>query len=354
MTGGGAAPSASRRDRLARDLLTVRPHGDAHWVALRAGICVLVPLLVLWATGHLTWSIFAVFGAMTSLYGRNRVHVPGLQLQVQVGVLLTLVTAGGVLVGTSEHRAWLAVPLAALLASGAALLSDVQDWHPPGALFPVFAFTACASLPAQPRDVPVALAVAAAAAAFAVVVGNLGAFWRARRRPRDRDGRTPWRRGDWAASLGWHVLPSGLAVLVAGSVATGVGIGHPYWAMVSAVVPLVAREFRDQLVRGLHRLVGTALGLAVAAVVLAVDPPALALIALVTLLQVGAELLIGRNYALALTCVTPLALLMVYLVAGGDRQALLLDQGLETVIGVAVGLVVGYLTRAGVGQPPVR
>ena len=71
------------------------------------------------------------------------------------------------------------------------------------------------------------------------------------------------------------------------------------------------------------------------------------LIGVIVLLQVLAELLVGRNYALALVVITPLALLMVHLVAPVPARVLLLDRGVETLIGVAVGMVVGYLTRPG-------
>nr|WP_242679968.1 FUSC family protein [Nocardioides sp. IC4_145] len=304
----------------------------------------MVPLLVLLAADRVEWSIYAAFGAFTSLYGRERVGPLRLRLQTEVGVLLAGVVVAGVLVGTSEHRAWLAVPLAALLAAGAAVLSDRQRWHPPGALFPVFAFTACASIPSEPADAPVALLVAGATAAFALLVGNAGAGLRrqwgyAATRPPGEPaiGRST---GLWR-----HVAPSALAVLVAGALATGLGIGHPYWAMVSAVVPLAAADPLRQVVRGLHRIVGTTLGLGLAALLLAWDPSPLGVVLVVVLLQVLAELLVGRNYAAALVVITPLALLMVHLVAPTPTATLLLDRGVETLLGVVVGLVVGRAAR---------
>jgi uncharacterized membrane protein YccC len=115
--------------------------------------------------------------------------------------------------------------------------------------------------------------------------------------------------------------------------------------MVSAVVPLMGVDITQQVVRGVHRVVGTLVGLVLAGGLLAVDLPVLALIAVVVALQAGAELWVGRNYAIALVFVTPLALLMVHLVAPVPPSVLIVDRGVETVIGVAVGLVLGWLTR---------
>jgi hypothetical protein len=312
-------------------------------VALRAGVSVLVPLLVLWAIGQQQWSIYAAFGAFTSLYGRNHVHLSRTRMQLTLGVLLTVATTAGVVVGLSPHRAWLAVPATALVAVGGSLVSDAQDWHPPGPLFLVFAFAACASLPSEAVDVLAAVVVAGASAGFSVLVGGAGARWRGR--GRRAAPRPAVRRAPYAAVARRHAWRNGLAVAIAGGLATAMGIGHPYWAMVSAVVPLASRDLGQQVTRGLHRVIGTGLGLGVAAVLFALDPRGLLLILVIVLLQVGAELLVGRNYALALVVVTPLALLMVHVVAPTPARTLLWDRGVETLIGVVIGLGVGYLTR---------
>ena len=336
----------ARWQQVGRQLVGIGPHAGAHRVALRAGVSVVVPLLVLWAIDRQAWSIYAAFGAFTSLYGRNHVHLSRARMQSTLAVLLTGATAAGVAVGLSPHRAWLAVPATALVAVGGSLVSDAQDWHPPGPLFLVFAFAACASLPGGPGDVLVAVVVAGGSAAFSVLVGAAGSWWRRLGGDSGPVGADAGpRRTSYAEVARRHALRNGLAVAIAGSLATAAGIGHPYWAMVSAVVPLAAREPSRQVTRGLHRLVGTGIGLGLTALLFAVDPRGLVLIVVIMLLQVGAELLVGRNYALALVAVTPLALLMVHLVAPIPAGTLLWDRGVETLIGVVIGLAVGYLTR---------
>ena len=329
--------------QVAGQLAAFGPHAGAHRVAGRAGVSVLVPLLVLWLVDRQAWSIYATFGAFASLYGRQDVGWPRARMQATLAALLTVSVAGGVAVGLSAERSWLAVPVTAGVAVVGSVASDALGWHPPGPLFLVFAVAACASVPSVPTDLPVATLVAGSAAAFAVLVGSAGAAWRGLRGrgpgPADDSG-LRWRRGG-----GLSVARSGVAVLAAGALATGAGIGHRYWAMVSAVVPLVARDFGHQLVRGLHRVLGTFVGLGVAWLVLAVDLRGLALIVLVAALQVLAELLVGRNYALALVAITPLALLMVHLAVAVRVSSLVVDRGLETLVGVLIGVVVGFLTR---------
>lgn len=66
--------TVSEQPSLADQLLRFGPRANAHRVALRAGLSILVSLLVLWSMDRLEWSIYAAFGAFTSLYGRNHVH----------------------------------------------------------------------------------------------------------------------------------------------------------------------------------------------------------------------------------------------------------------------------------------
>ena len=195
-------------------------------------------------------------------------------------------------------------------------------------------------------DVPVAAAVAGASALFALGVGAAGAGWRRWTRPAPLSSGPLHRPSSYAGVARRHVLRNAGGVLVAGALATTLGIGHPYWAMVSAAVPLAARDLVPQVVRGVQRVVGTLVGLGVAALLFALDPTGLVLIVVIVALQATAELLVGRNYALALVAITPLALLMVHLVAPVPSSVLLRDRGVETVLGVGVGLVMGWLTRS--------
>jgi hypothetical protein len=323
-----------------RDFLHVRETPGAHRVALRAGISVLVPQLVLLAMDRPEWSLYAAFGAFTSLYGRNHIHLSRLAMQASAGAALTVSVILGVLVGVLDSRAWAAVPVAAVVAAGGAMLSAAQDWHPPGSLFLVFAFGAVASFPHDLADVPIALLVTGPTVLFSLVVGNAGAYLRRNRRTE------PPR---LAPVLTWEPVRYVVAVLVSGSIATAIGIGHPYWAMVAAVAPLSARGITAQIVRAGHRMFGTVMGLVTSAALLALGMSPAPTVLTVAVLQILAELFVGRNYGLALLLVTPMALLMGQISAPRPTGELLFDRGVETAIGVVVGgliiLLVAYLRR---------
>ncbi|MEU8262833.1 FUSC family protein [Micromonospora sp. NPDC048999] len=339
-----------------RGVLHVRPGRGAHRIAARAGISVLVPLLTVLAVGHPGWSVYAVFGAFTSLYGRNHVHLSRAAMQASAGATLTASIVLGVLVGSLQARAWVAVPVTAAVTALGTVLAAAQDWHPPGPLFLIFAFGAVASAPHLLSDVPVAATVAGLSSLFALLVGNAGSVLRRQERQQGQRSRPARLAHVWT----WQPVRYALAVVLAGGTATAVGIGHPYWAMVAAVAPLSAEGVTAQLTRAAQRILGTLLGLLTSALLLAPHLSPYATVLVVAGLQIVTELLVGRNYGLALLFITPMALLMGQLAAPRPAGQLLFDRGVETVIGAIIGgaivLCEPWLRSriAGGGQEPER
>ncbi|GAA4709956.1 Fusaric acid resistance protein-like [Promicromonospora umidemergens] len=329
-----------------RRMVSVGPYGGELPVALRAAASVAVPMLVLWATGHLEWSLYATFGAFTSLFGRTVPIRERLRTQVQAGGVLTasvlLGTSLAVLSGAVAGTWWVVVPVAAVWATAVAVLSHRLRWHPPGPLFPVFALGACSSVPVTLDELPVALAVTVAAALLALVLTVCGARFEYVGPPSGSVRPTPAAPGpEW--TLAHYAVRYGAGVAGAGAIATAVG--HPYWAMVAAVVPMSAPDATGRLTRAAQRLAGTLVGVVIAWALLAAGPPPLVVIAVAAVLQAGAELYVGRNYGLAMLFITPLALSMTHLANPVPVSGLVSDRALDTLVGVAVAVAITLLTH---------
>jgi hypothetical protein len=335
-------------------LLSFGPHGGAHRVALRAGVSVLVPLLVLVLLDRTAWTPYAAFGAFTSLYGRHHQRSERAGMQVVAGAFLTLAVTLGVLVAQVPESRWLIVAVGTLLAATGTLTSDAFRWHPPGPVFLLFGFAVCGMAPATPRDIPVAFGIAAASATFAVVVGSIGALrepgaWERPVLPRPRFA-DAWR----APGARAHLVRYTVALLVSGGVATASGWQHPYWAMVAAVAVLSGPDRASRLTRSTHRVVGTLLGVGVAALILPAHLTGVWAVLVIAALQVLAELYVGRNYAFALLFITPLALIMGQLVLPSPVGTLLLDRLLETLLGALLAVVVLLLVPDSLRRPTDR
>ena len=142
----------------------------------------------------------------------------------------------------------------------------------------------------------------------------------------------------------------------AGTVGVLTGSGHPHWAMAAAAVPLAGADLPSSVHRGIHRIMGTFLGLVLVAVVLLPGPwaplhffpgaEAAVLALLVIVFQFGTELFMTRHYGLAMVWFTPVILLMTQLAAPADPQVLIVERAVETVVGAGTGILVVLLIRS--------
>jgi uncharacterized membrane protein YccC len=145
----------------------------------------------------------------------------------------------------------------------------------------------------------------------------------------------------------WVMRRVAVAVPLAGVAAGLLGLGHIYWAMAAAVLVLHLGTHRAAtLLRGAQRLLGTWLGLLLAAVMLAVHPQGLWLALIVPALQFLVELLVVRNYLLATIFITATALTISSGAHEVDAWALLVDRGVDTLIGCTIGVAVYLLTAS--------
>ncbi|WP_431237692.1 FUSC family protein [Mycolicibacterium aichiense] len=132
-----------------------------------------------------------------------------------------------------------------------------------------------------------------------------------------------------------------VGALLSGAAAMALGVDHAYWAMAAAVLVLHQGTDRTRtLRRGGERLLGTWVGLALAALILSLHPHDLWLVLLLALLNFVIEVLVVRNYALATVFITTAALTISSGTHTVDVGHLLLARGVDTLIGCAIGLAV--------------
>ncbi|WP_280274603.1 FUSC family protein [Nocardia wallacei] len=131
---------------------------------------------------------------------------------------------------------------------------------------------------------------------------------------------------------------------LAGYAGLALGVGHPYWAVVSAAAIYQANVTLTWH-RVVQRLVGNLCGVALfAAVVPLARVSVVALAALCVFFSFCNEALITRNYWLGSVTVTPMALLVTeFAAARPPVSELISDRVLDTLAGVVVGMVVAVL-----------
>jgi uncharacterized membrane protein YccC len=139
------------------------------------------------------------------------------------------------------------------------------------------------------------------------------------------------------APLAPLVLRTALGCALAGYVSLALGVGRPYWALVTAASIYQANVTLTWR-RGIQRVVGNLVGVLLFAVVAPVAHLSqLALVLCGLAFNFGAEALISRNYWIGSVCVTPMALLITEFGHHQEPGALMTDRVVDTLIGALVG-----------------
>ncbi|MFI8348608.1 FUSC family protein [Streptomyces sp. NPDC085596] len=151
-----------------------------------------------------------------------------------------------------------------------------------------------------------------------------------------------------------HLAPmatrTALGCALAGLAALSLGVGRPYWALVTAA-SLFQANITLTWSRGVQRVVGNLLGVLVFAALTPLThlhPAVLVLCCLAC--SFGAEALIARNYWLGTVCVTPMALLITEFTRLQDPGPLITQRVLDTLVGALAGFAAAVMVtnrRAG-------
>ncbi|MEZ2391862.1 FUSC family protein [bacterium RCC_150] len=338
----------------ARALHTVPPASDDHLAAVRVALSVAVPALVLLAAGRPELILYAVFGALTGMYGRAESHQLRLKHQAQGAAILLAGVSLGTLLSVLHIHSWGLVAVEALFAGLGSLFADKVQLKPNGPFFGILALGTCSAVPVTiPFFAPIL--IFAASAAFSMLVGFAG-WLRYRAWEPGATRNIPLSSPQLRKTAGVHAARYMVAVAAAGAGGVLSGLGHHHWAMAAAAVPLAGADMPARLHRGIHRIVGTVLGLAIVAVVLFPSPlsplqylpgqASLILALLVIVCQFPTELFMARHYGWAMVFFTPVVLLMTQLAAPADPAVLVVERGVETLLGAVVGIAVAVLVQA--------
>ncbi|WP_202626776.1 FUSC family protein [Steroidobacter agaridevorans] len=138
------------------------------------------------------------------------------------------------------------------------------------------------------------------------------------------------------------IVRVGVAAVLAGALTSIFHFERAYWAVAATVLMLhQGFDWMRTLQRSIERLLGTWIGLLLAGAILFIHPQGVWLALTIMALQFAIEMLVMRNYALAVVFITGAALTIA---AGGhpveDAGSYLWARGIDTLVGCALALVV--------------
>lgn len=134
----------------------------------------------------------------------------------------------------------------------------------------------------------------------------------------------------------WRI---GVALVLATIISRVMGNAHPYWVPLTTAAVLQGTSAAVMVQRSVQRAVGTTLGLFLVGLILMWHPTPVITLGLMMLLQFLMLLLIVRNYGLSVIFITALALITIAAEIHTPILSLLLARFIDTVTGVAIGVL---------------
>ncbi|MBM9469010.1 FUSC family protein [Nakamurella leprariae] len=345
----------------ARSLIAFNPSPRRWPIAVAAGLSMAVPVAVGALAGRTDLGLLASLGAFTSLYFGAEPRRRRLRLLPVVALALVAVAALGALVAPS-HPATL-VGLAAV-AVASAVGTVATRLGPPGAIMFILVFGISAQLtgPISSGGAGVApgplLGLLAAGCVAAYLISALVMSIPAVRWPAAAAAfATPRRRDPIDATDRLSVARQVMASLLGVGLVTVIGEPRGYWVVGASVAILsIGHRHRVTVVRAVHRITGTVVGVGVFALLALLHPQGIWLALLFGVLQFVIELVVIRHSALALTFITPLVLLLLSAAHPGSAGRIaverLVDTGWGALIAVLVlGIVPARWFRERTAQP---
>jgi hypothetical protein len=328
-----------------RDLFTFR-ESPVRWpIALSAALAMGLPIAILTLLGQPQLGLIASTGGFTALYLSNRPRRERAMLLPFIAAGLVASGAIGVAVSGSTILSLIALFVLTVVASVVLLGFGAG---PPGGLFFMLVAGASIRLTAPPSldgvglDGGLVIGMLAIGATIAYVIVVIPLLWPSVRR-RDFEAHQSRERfrfnlhGDTRVIVVRLAVAAAIAVLVAAPL----GVHRTYWVLLTVIAILQnGRRLRLTALRGIHRVIGTLIGLGLFALIFHFDPQGLWLALVLAVLQFIVELVVIRNYGVALIFITPLALTIAASGDPGDVGTVTLTRVVDTLLGAAIALIV--------------
>ncbi|MGC3980065.1 MAG: FUSC family protein [Steroidobacteraceae bacterium] len=332
--------------------LTTFQRSNRRWpMPLAAALASGLPLLIGTALGHLEYGLVGSLGGLVFLYLPNTTMSHRMVVLMASGFAMSACYTLGML---SQLLPALTLPMLVFVAILVTMICRFYRLGPPGSLFFVMAAAIGTFTPVAPLEIPQRVGLMLMGSLLAALIAFVYSLHALRSREPDA-ATTP------AASFDYVVFDSvviGLFVALSLALAQLFAMPKPYWVPVSCLAVIQGTSLRAVWNRQLHRILGTGAGLLVAWALLSLPLDAWRISLIMMALAFVIEMLVVRHYAIAVTFITPLTLLLAEAttLGQGTPSGLIRARFFDTLLGCLIGLLGGICLhnprfREVVGRP---
>ncbi|MBM7689616.1 hypothetical protein BCR24_12665 [Enterococcus ureilyticus] len=318
-----------------KELTTFHKPQKAPFRLIGAGVCMAVPLFIGYFSNNLLIGSFGSLGIFTFLYYQT---LPLRELLIRLSSIGAFLLFGNLVGMLSTHIPWIIPIVIALVAFCARIIFRLYRIAKPGAFFIVMVTAMGSGTKIPLESVPTMMSYVLLGVITSLVVAVVLFFI-------ERESVEPQKKISLQERL--YTDPSALldalhyaAILfLATYISQSLHLTNAYWMIVSCAAVLQGDNLRAVMHRNIQRILGTMIGLLIAAFLLSISFTSLETILLICFFFLTVEYFIKRNYAIANFFTTPMSLLLANLA----RHQYLISLLNYRLIGIVLGSLLGLL-----------
>lgn len=304
-----------------------------------AAICIGLCLFIGWYFDKPSYGNLASMGALVILYFTQAPLAKRMVHLCMCAFGFTLAFALGSILSFNPYLSAVAL---ALIAFFSHLITSYFDIPPPRNFFFIMIGAVSISLPFEAEAVPLRIGLVTMGAMLSVLLAFFYSVFIATKVevPKLRRVLKKKRYTSIVESL---ILA--LTMFLALLTANVFEVKSAYWIPISAVAIMQGKDLLHTRQRNIHRILGTFVGMGLTWLIFILEPRGIALVFIIAGLQFIVEMMVVRNYGLAVIFITPLTIFLaenstsVMINVNELMEARILD----TIIGSLIGLAAGWV-----------
>ena len=325
-----------------KQIFNVRETNDSLIRVIGAALCTAIPMIIGYFSGNMSIGTFGAIGAFVFLSYEN---IPLAKL-MQKYIFIALAMLAGCFLGMmATFVPWTIPLLLALVSMAGTLVFRILNVPSPGAFFIVMVTAMGTGMHPDAKQIPTDILFVALGALVSLLVGlsvawiiqNLGNQPPKQNKLTVQDHIFHTLKND--NDLLISTLHVGMTMFLASYIGQSIGIGNPYWIVISCFAVLQPRELKSVFTRNLQRIMGTFIGLGIGGLILSLQLELKYTIVVIIILNLLIEYCMVRNYAIANFFTTPMALMLSNLSRGQFIQDLVKYR----LLGVLIGSIIAVL-----------
>ena len=321
-----------------KQLLVLKKATRPWHIPFLASLCIAIPALLGAQFGRLDLGLIGCMGSMVFLYIRPTSIPHRMATMVVCSFGFSACFALGLSVGFAPYLGACVLAGVALLA---AFITRFYAMPPPASFFFVLVTVMGITLPFDLTALPMRVGLMALGGILSCLMVFFYSLWAIHRVPViTPDAQSEQRVAVIvmeAAVIGFFVGGSYLIALL-------LGLHNPYWVPISAAAIMQGVSFRMVWQRKIHRIIGTAIGMALAWGIFKLPLSVWEMVLVIVILNFIVEFLVVRNYGLAVIFITPLTVLFAEVSPIKISPDVLLGARLfDIVLGSFIGFIGGWV-----------